>query len=679
MIQGNFNMTKVCKYCGKEFEGTGTARYCKGPHYATCEICGREFEVDPRRVIRTCSAECKKKASQLAKSRNTKICEECGKEFHPSSGTQKYCKRPHITTCVICKKEFTYTCSPNEKPATCSRECQTRLQESTIKEKYGISSLNQLMETSVETQEQDTTITRKCRYCGKEFQPTEGGQYYCTDTHYSTCECCGTTFVQDVRNPRKTCSTSCMQRMIRKNLSSSIKLCKYCGELFVPSGSMSEYCKRTHYATCTICGKEFEITSLLDVPKTCSEKCKREQTRITSRELYGTDVPTQSESVKQKLHDISVRPDVIQKRKQTSLSHYGVDNPAKNLEVRRRISNTVKSDAVQNQIRTTTRSRYGVDYAMQNPTIVEKLSKTMESKYGVPYYCLTEECRAASGHTISRINQQFSDMMNDMSIEHSLELRLETKSFDIAIEKNHILIELNPSYTHSTMPNHWGDGLDVNYHKEKSLLASQHGYHCIHIFDWDNIDKILNMLKPRQHIYARKCEIQELSAIMLNTFLTKYHLQGTCKGQTFAYGLFHQRKLIQVMTFGKARYSNKHEYELLRLCTLPGYQVVGGASKLFKHFLKEQNPSSIISYCDLSKFSGDVYTSLGMKLDHINSPACIWSKNSEYIRHSLLLQRGYDQLFGTHYGKGTSNEELMIENGWLPVYDCGQSVYTWIQ
>ena len=40
------------------------------------------------------------------------------------------------------------------------------------------------------------------------------------------------------------------------------------------------------------------------------------------------------------------------------------------------------------------------------------------------------------------------------------------------------------------------------------------------------------------------------------------------------------------------------------------------------------------------------------------------------------MQRGYDQLFGASYGKGTSNKDLMIQNGWREVYDCGQS--TWI-
>jgi hypothetical protein len=56
-------------------------------------------------------------------------------------------------------------------------------------------------------------------------------------------------------------------------------------------------------------------------------------------------------------------------------------------------------------------------------------------------------------------------------------------------------------------------------------------------------------------------------------------------------------------------------------------------------------------------------------------PQEIWSKGSQKITANLLRAHGYDQLFGTNYGKGTSNEELMLQNGWLPVYDCGQRVY----
>ena len=52
-------------------------------------------------------------------------------------------------------------------------------------------------------------------------------------------------------------------------------------------------------------------------------------------------------------------------------------------------------------------------------------------------------------------------------------------------------------------------------------------------------------------------------------------------------------------------------------------------------------------------------------------------KTKQHITDNLLRQRGFDQLFETNYGKGTSNEELMIMHGFIEVYDCGQLTYVW--
>ena len=66
-----YGMTRVCKYCGKEFEATGRnasrAVYCSGPHFATCEVCGKKFEIKSfnNGVPRCCSPECSKKLRVL--------------------------------------------------------------------------------------------------------------------------------------------------------------------------------------------------------------------------------------------------------------------------------------------------------------------------------------------------------------------------------------------------------------------------------------------------------------------------------------------------------------------------------------------------------------------------------------------------------------------------------------
>ncbi len=107
--------------------------------------------------------------------------------------------------------------------------------------------------------------------------------------------------------------------------------------------------------------------------------------------------------------------------------------------------------------------------------------------------------------------------------------------------------------------------------------------------------------------------------------------------------------------------------------------VIGGAEKLFKFFVEHYQPESIVSYCDLSKFSGQVYEKLGFKKARTSGVAKHWYnlKTKQHITDNLLRQRGFDQLFKTNYGKGTSNETLMLEAGFVEVYDCGQATYVW--
>ena len=116
---------------------------------------------------------------------------------------------------------------------------------------------------------------------------------------------------------------------------------------------------------------------------------------------------------------------------------------------------------------------------------------------------------------------------------------------------------------------------------------------------------------------------------------------------------------------------------MLRLCTESSYQVVGGSKKIWSNFLRLYNPQSVVSYCDRSKFSGEVYEHLDFLLADKGYPGKRWSKGKQVVNDTLLIAKGYDQIFGTNYGKGTSNEKLMLEHGWLPIYDCGQARYEW--
>lgn len=143
-------------------------------------------------------------------------------------------------------------------------------------------------------------------------------------------------------------------------------------------------------------------------------------------------------------------------------------------------------------------------------------------------------------------------------------------------------------------------------------------------------------------------------------------------------GLYYNNELIEIMSFTKPRFTKKYEYELLRLCTKYNYTIIGGSAKLFNYFIHQYNPNSIISYCDYSKFNGNIYEQIGMKFDKLSNPTIIYCNyNMNTINDSILNKYGIDNLLGTHYGKGTNNKELMIKEGYLPIPNCGNLIYVY--
>ena len=498
------------------------------------------------------------------------------------------------------------------------------------------------------------------------------------------------------------------------------KVCKLCGIQFEAKSKRAEVCKSEHTSVCCVCGKEYVLKPPY-TSKTCSLKCgqqignlSRKQTMLSK---YGVDNPMKVNAFQAKA-------------KETNLSKYGVDNPSKSQEVVDKISNTfrnkygvsnamqvkefaekqqdsvqqslgvrspLQSQQIKDKVKSTNLIRYGAenpfgsqeirerwrakykkthdyDLPIHDPEVVEKIEKTCTERYGVPYPCMTPQCRS-SYRTISKINQAFMDMLYANDIEYEVEFSLSRKSFDFRI-----LVEINPTITHNSIMSIFPDSspTNVTYHIDKTKLAEENGYRCIHVWDWDDWNAIVSLIKPKETVYARKCTVAKVDKQTADKFTAQHHISSKCNGQKENYGLYYQGELIQVMTFGKPRYNRKYDWELLRLCSKSSLKVIGGASKLFAAYLAEHKQESVISYCDLSKFTGDVYKKIGMVLAYTTMPAKIWSKGNKKITDNLLRQRGYDQLFSTNYGKGTSNEQLMLDNGWLPVYDCGQKVYHYI-
>ena len=397
----------------------------------------------------------------------------------------------------------------------------------------------------------------------------------------------------------------------------------------------------------------------------------KEKIKDTCIERYGVDNPSKSEVIKSKIVESNRKnlgvdypmqsKDVLDKSRATSFEKYGTEYPN-------------QSEIVKSKIDASTLEHYGVNRACKLDEFKQKIVDTNRERYGVDYTCLIYSGKLKGND--SSYNRSFAELLDINNITYEREFLLQKYSYDFKV--GNTLIEIDPTATHNTYFSPYGDNrIDVNYHRDKTKLAKDNGYSVIHIFEWDDINKVMQLLKNRVTIYARKCEVRMVSEVDTGNYLDTYHLQGTCRGQKIRLGLYYNNQLVSLMTFGKSRFNKNCEYELLRYCA--SHNVVGGAEKLFKYFIDNYKPSSIVSYCDTSKFSGKVYDTLSFEFIKTNKPRKHWysMKERRHITDGLLLSQGYDRLFKESHGKGTSNEELILARGYLPVYDCGQSTYIW--
>lgn len=245
------------------------------------------------------------------------------------------------------------------------------------------------------------------------------------------------------------------------------------------------------------------------------------------------------------------------------------------------------------------------------------------------------------------------------------------KELDIYIPKFNLAIEINGIYWHSEKFK------NKNYHLEKTLLCEDRGISLMHFFDNEIRFKrkivfsiLQNHFQKNKRIFARKCSIRQLSFSEKNYFFLENHISGDIPS-SIAYGLFHEEECVAAMSFGKPRFNSNYDFELLRFCNKRNLNVVGGANRLFKHFLQKNKYSKIISYSQRRLFSGNIYKNLEFSFSHYSEPNYFWANKDTFEIYSRYQCQ-------KHKLKTTKTEnEYMQDLGFMKIWDCGNSVWVY--
>jgi len=261
------------------------------------------------------------------------------------------------------------------------------------------------------------------------------------------------------------------------------------------------------------------------------------------------------------------------------------------------------------------------------------------------------------------------------------------KEIDIFIPTQKIGFEYNGYLWHSYGCNYPNNILsfDKKYHiLEKQQEAKALGIQIYNIFDYEWINKpeiiksiINSKLNIYQHkIYARRCEVRELEAHVSNEFLNNNHLQGADNSK-YKFGLFYNNALVAVMTFSDRHITRgQTSLELVRFCCLLNISVIGGASKLFKAFVKKYKPLNIITYADKRYSNGNLYANLGFKLLRESKPNYFYIKGNKIESRIKYQKHKLPQSLET-FDNSKTELQNMWDNGYRILYDCGNFVFKW--
>jgi very-short-patch-repair endonuclease len=294
----------------------------------------------------------------------------------------------------------------------------------------------------------------------------------------------------------------------------------------------------------------------------------------------------------------------------------------------------------------------------------------------------TEGCPICSHAGTSKSE---TDLFNEISkYDNSFTMHekkvLNGYEIDIYSEKYKIGIEYDGLRWHNEL------FTENNYHLNKTELCKENGVRLIHVFEdeWINkreivLSRILSIIGIyKERIMGRKCKLSIITSKEVKEFTCKNHLQGYVPS-SINIGLNDEKgNLVSVMTFGGKRISNgsksnQGEYEMIRYCSKIGVQVIGGAEKMLKYFIKEYKPLSIISYCDRRWSNGDLYEKLGFKLNNVSAPSYYYvigkeRKNRFSLRKDILVKK---------YGcpNDMTEREFCKSQKWYRIYDCGCLCY----
>ncbi len=442
----------------------------------------------------------------------------------------------------------------------------------------------------------------------------------------------------------------------------------------------------THIPLCRHCGIPTTYNKNRKLYNTfCTNDCathseqRKTNTKLTNKERYGTDWSRQNKQVQEKSRASMLRKygveysgqsmELQRKRKDTCMEKYNVENPAWQHYSPEIIESLTSKDWLINQHLVLNKSQWCI------------AGELGVSQTAVHYWFKRHNIKCINTYSSSQEHDLVStigELIPGIIIEQNVRGIIGRKELDIVLPQFNLALEINGTYWHSEL-----NGKDRQYHLSKTVDAADVGIRLIHIYEHQLqqhrdviISRIGSLLNVTSKIYARNCTVRVIDNETYKQFVNKNHLQGYTHTES-KLALIHNDEIVAVMSFGRARFKNPCQWELVRFCCKMGYTVVGGASKLFKSFIKSNAVTSIVSYSLRDWGIGGIYETLGFRLDGFTSPSYWYITPSGVIENRIKFQKHKLNNILSVYDDSLSEWDNMKNNKYDRIWNCGNVRWIW--
>lgn len=705
-------MKKICKICGKEFEAKSSRRsFCYDDHYHRCPVCGKAVLTKDLQHLNSC---CSSKCSRMLA---TYTIHDRFEVWPSSSG------------------------SAEEKRLSTVRQrygCDNVMHVDAIRKKSidNAKSAYSERKEEIEDKKKQTSLSR---FGTAHPMQSDEVKQRLSDTNLSKYGVASTLSLQVVKD--KIASTNLERYGVSNPLqSNAIKdkvkctnLQRHGSETYAGSSdhrAKFEHTMMERYGTLY----PTQVPEFADkVSKSLKEYWSDDDRKSTTHarmqetisERYGPDGLASAELQDKRIYTSVERygvphyseTDEFKERvKSTSLKRYGTTNAMQNAEVKNRfVQSMVDKHGVMwpSQKSMTDKSKYQ-ELLKYRENIEEYISKIpfeertefyIASLVGVTPSVISDDVvkhnlqhliRYTKSNMEDELFNFLKDLLSDCTIIRNCRTAIAPYELDLYIPDLNIAFECNGTYAHNSSEACYGnDPKSYSYHKMKTELCENAGIFLMHIYSyqWKFNKEIIEsrirncVHKNENRIFARNLTVKDVSYSDSIEFLNRNHIQGSTSSR-IRIGLYQGDELVSIMTFSKPRglMGNKtkaenFDWELTRFCSKLNTTVVGGASKLFKHFLSTYQPQSVSSFSSRDCTTGGVYSKLGFHIDGYTDPGYVWvdSKTDRAYNRSNCQKSNLIKLLNDDSIDvvNQSESQIMRSHGFVQVFNSGLIRWVW--